>query len=222
MTFTDLTAEEWGVVRGLIPSRRGVGRPRAEDRRTLNAILLVLQGGIPWNYLPDEYGSDSTANRRLKEWEKDGTWDRIADALGLVEASEVLENPGLGDGEAGPGSLDGPRDCREPSRRQSFCPARVRITVAPEGASEGAVDEMRVLACSDGEDCRRRFESPGGTAATEFEAPWRLCFLFSGEEKALPELGGPDPIDEAIVATARTFLVSKQKSRTGLPRRARY
>jgi len=209
------------MVRGLIPSQVGVGRPRAEDRRTLNAILLVLQGGIPWNYLPDGYGSDSTANRRLKEWERDGTWDRIADALGLVEASEVLDESHHGEGVSGPESWDGPQD-RLPSASQSLCPARLRVTLAPEGAPEGAIDVMRILACSDGEDCRRRFESSGRTAAQESEAPWRGCFLFSAEEKASPELGDPELAREPIVATARAFLASRRRSRAEIPRRTRY
>jgi transposase len=59
-------------------SRQGVmGRPRADDRRCLNAILYVLITGCRWNDLPKEYGHDSTAWRRLNRWARDGTLLRL-------------------------------------------------------------------------------------------------------------------------------------------------
>lgn len=61
---------------------RRASKPRADDRRTIDAILYVLKTGIPWNDLPKEYWDDSTANRRLRRWEKrEGVWKRIMDAL---------------------------------------------------------------------------------------------------------------------------------------------
>lgn len=38
-----------------LPKRRG--RPRAEDRRTLNGILHVLRSGCRWQDMPSRYGS---------------------------------------------------------------------------------------------------------------------------------------------------------------------
>ncbi len=83
MAFSDLTDDQWKKVRNLLPGTSKDGRPRADDRRTINAILFVLEARIPWNYLPKEYGDDSTANRRLKEWRKEGVWERIEDVIGL-------------------------------------------------------------------------------------------------------------------------------------------
>jgi transposase len=58
------------------------GKPRADDKRIIDAILYVLKISIPWNDLPKEYGDDYTANRRLRRWEKrEGVWKRIMDAL---------------------------------------------------------------------------------------------------------------------------------------------
>jgi hypothetical protein len=34
-------------------------------------------GWIPWNALPKELGDDSTAHRRLQEWQADGTFARL-------------------------------------------------------------------------------------------------------------------------------------------------
>ena len=81
MKFRELTDEQWEYIRLLLPKPAWTGRPRADDRRTVNAILFVLKTGIPWNDLPKEYGDDSTANKRLTEWEEQGVWKRIMDAL---------------------------------------------------------------------------------------------------------------------------------------------
>jgi transposase len=77
MRNRDLTDQQWALLQPLLPPPKRRGRPRAEDRRTLNGILYVLRTGIPWNDLPQRYGDDSTGWRRLAAWEADGTWERI-------------------------------------------------------------------------------------------------------------------------------------------------
>lgn len=72
-----LTDEQWERMKPLLPAVRKEGRPRANDRRTLEGILYVLRTGCRWNDLPAEYGSGVTCWRRLTQWESDGTWDRI-------------------------------------------------------------------------------------------------------------------------------------------------
>ncbi len=81
MKFKALTDEQWDYIEPLLPPHAKEGKRRADDRRTLNAILFVLKTGIPWSDLPKEYGDDTTANRRLRRWEKQGVWKRIIDAL---------------------------------------------------------------------------------------------------------------------------------------------
>lgn len=55
MSRHTLTDEQWAVIEPLIPKRRrGPGRPRADDRKTLNGILHVLQTGGAWEDLPRE------------------------------------------------------------------------------------------------------------------------------------------------------------------------
>lgn len=72
-----LREDQWQRVAHLL-SRQGVmGRPRADDRKTLNAILYVLITGCRWNDLPKEYGNFMTAWRRLKRWMEDGTLLKI-------------------------------------------------------------------------------------------------------------------------------------------------
>ena len=73
---TDLTAAQWAVMEPLLPPPNPMGRPRAEDRKTLNGILYVLRTGCRWADLPVHYGHPSTCWRRLEAWQRDGTWEK--------------------------------------------------------------------------------------------------------------------------------------------------
>jgi transposase len=93
MSRHNLTDEQWGVLEPLLPKQKpGRGRPRADDRRTLNGILFVLKTGCAWADMPSEYGSPVTCWRRLNSWAEDGTWDRIwRTLLGQLDAQGKLE-----------------------------------------------------------------------------------------------------------------------------------
>lgn len=72
-----LTDEQWELVRPLLPAPKREGRPRADDRRTLEGILYVLRTGCRWQDMPSEYGSTVTCWRRYSQWQADGTWERV-------------------------------------------------------------------------------------------------------------------------------------------------
>ena len=74
---TNLTDEQWSLIEPLLPPQPSTGRKRTDDRKTTNAILYVLRTGCRWCDLPSDLGDDSTANRRLLQWQRDGTWQRI-------------------------------------------------------------------------------------------------------------------------------------------------
>jgi transposase len=76
-----LTDAQWNRIAPLLPPAARTGRPRADDRRTLDAILYVLYTGCRWNDLPREYGASSTAFRRLTQWQAGGVWERIRQTL---------------------------------------------------------------------------------------------------------------------------------------------
>ena len=73
----ELTDTQWKPIAPLLPPPKRRGRRRADDRRTLNGILWVLRSGARWQDLPREYGSDTTCHRRLKDWQREGVWERI-------------------------------------------------------------------------------------------------------------------------------------------------
>lgn len=94
----ELTDEQWATIQPLIPKQKGPGKPRADDRETLDAILYVLSTGCRWENLKKIRYSHhyTTAWRRLKRWEEDGTWKRILDtliskgySLGVVRMDEL-------------------------------------------------------------------------------------------------------------------------------------
>ena len=72
-----LTDEQWELIRPLLPAPKREGRPRADDRRTLEGILYVLRAGCRWQDMPQEYGSPVTCWRRYSQWQADGTWTQI-------------------------------------------------------------------------------------------------------------------------------------------------
>jgi transposase len=79
--------ELWEVVEPLIPKverrYRYPGRKRVPDRQVLTGILFVLKTGIPWEALPQEMGCGSgvTCWRRLREWQEQGVWQGLHEAL---------------------------------------------------------------------------------------------------------------------------------------------
>ncbi len=79
---SDLTDKEWSLLAPLMPPHSQTGRPRADDRTTLNGILYVLSTGCRWEDLPPErYGSGKTCWYRFASWRKEGRWSAIAGAL---------------------------------------------------------------------------------------------------------------------------------------------
>ena len=93
MRTTELTDDQWQHLRPLLPlPRKGRGRPRADDRQTLNGILYVLRTGCRWEDVPREYGCPATCWRRLRAWGQDGTWERIwRSLLALLNQQAKLE-----------------------------------------------------------------------------------------------------------------------------------
>jgi len=79
---TDLSDEEWQIIRPLVPEAKPGGRPRAhETRELLNAIFYVLRGGCAWRLLPHDFLPWQTAYHYFRQWRLDGTWQTIHAAL---------------------------------------------------------------------------------------------------------------------------------------------
>jgi len=77
MARIHLTDTQWAFIQPLLPPPARTGRPRANDRRTIEGIIYILTTGCRWQDLPREYGAPTTVWRRLRRWSEEGVWDRI-------------------------------------------------------------------------------------------------------------------------------------------------
>jgi transposase len=97
-----LTDEQWAILEPLIPppvrraDRRG-RPPEHDDRAVLNGVLWILRTGASWADLPDQSPSYSTCFCRFSRWVKEGTLQRILEALaqdledrGQIDLSECF------------------------------------------------------------------------------------------------------------------------------------
>jgi putative transposase len=78
---SDLTDEQWQVIRGLLPKRAKCGRTPICRRVILNAILYVNRTGCQWRLLPHDFPKWKTVYTIFWRWRRCGVWERIHEAL---------------------------------------------------------------------------------------------------------------------------------------------
>jgi putative transposase len=90
---SDLTNEQWNLIKDLLPAGKGTGRPRKVDlREVVNTIQYQARTGCQWDYLPHDLLPKSTVWDYFVAWQKDGTWQKLVDALrGQVRTEEGRE-----------------------------------------------------------------------------------------------------------------------------------
>ena len=55
----------------------GMGRPRSDQRKCLDAMIYRARTGCQWNQLPAKFGSDSTVHRTVRRWDDKGVLDQV-------------------------------------------------------------------------------------------------------------------------------------------------
>jgi len=79
---SDVKDTEWNVILPLLPNAKTGGRPRSTSLRdVVNAIFYVSRGGGAWRMLPKDFPPYQTVYRYFRAWSKDGTWERVHNAL---------------------------------------------------------------------------------------------------------------------------------------------
>ena len=79
---SDLTDKKWKLVKPLLPAAKRGGRPRTtEEREVVNAVFYVIKSGCQWRMLPHDFPPHQTIYEFFTAWQKDGTWQKIHDAL---------------------------------------------------------------------------------------------------------------------------------------------
>ena len=78
----EVTHEQWALVHPILPQRTATtGRPPSDARLMLNGIFWILRTGAPWRDLPERFGPWQTVYDHFRNWRKDGTYDRVLQAL---------------------------------------------------------------------------------------------------------------------------------------------
>jgi len=79
---TDLTDEQWELVRPLVERTGPMGAPSTIDRRAVvNALLYLNRTGCPWRLLPHDFPNWNTVRYYFDQWAITGTFERINDTL---------------------------------------------------------------------------------------------------------------------------------------------
>ncbi len=79
---SDLTDAQWALIQPLLPAAKPGGRPRTVDlRAVVNTLCYQARTGVQWDYLPHDLAPKSTAWDYFVAWGRDGTWQKIVDAL---------------------------------------------------------------------------------------------------------------------------------------------
>ena len=70
MGFKKLTNKQWSKIQPHLSKRADVGRPRTNNRTTINGMIYVATTGYAWMYMPEQYESKSTVHRRFQDIKK--------------------------------------------------------------------------------------------------------------------------------------------------------
>jgi transposase len=82
---TDLTDEQWHLIKPHLPlaksgTRKG-GRPPTDVRMVVNGLMYFTRSGCQWRMLPRDFGPWPTVHHYYRLWRRDGTLQRLHDAL---------------------------------------------------------------------------------------------------------------------------------------------
>ncbi len=97
---------------------KDTGRPRANPRSVMDAIIFRIRTGCQWNHIPRVYGDDSTIHRTFQHWVEIGLFPHLwallieeCEEFGLVDwewqaADGTMGKARLGGDEIGPNPTD--------------------------------------------------------------------------------------------------------------------
>ena len=78
---TDLTDEQWGIIKMFMPEQKPRGRHIEVDlREVVNAIFYLNRAGCQWDMLPHDFPNSKTVNWYYSLW-REGRWDEMLNAL---------------------------------------------------------------------------------------------------------------------------------------------
>ena len=88
----ELSDTEWQILEPLLPHHGRKGGQWKDHRTLLNGMFWRLRTGAPWRDLPERYGPWYTIYDRFNRYRKDGTLDRMTEALqGRLDDQGLIE-----------------------------------------------------------------------------------------------------------------------------------
>lgn len=86
----ELTDAQWAQIEHLLPGKKSdPGRTAGDNRLFVDAVVYVLKTGVPWADLPARFGKHDTVRKRFDRWCTSGVWQKIAQASGDPDLTEV-------------------------------------------------------------------------------------------------------------------------------------
>lgn len=86
---SDLTNEQWSLIKPMVPQPKRTGRPPTDMRTVLNAIFYVAKAGVQWRMLPAHFPPWNTIYGLFRKYGRDHVWENINARLrALVRESE--------------------------------------------------------------------------------------------------------------------------------------
>jgi len=134
-----LTNKPWERLQPLLPPQKpNTGRPAADHRRLLNALLWLLRTGAPGRDLPERYGPWGTVARRVYRWRQAGRWARLlaavqpqADGAGQRDGdTHAVEGTVVRAPHHAAGATTGGADAAALGRRHGGCSTTVHVRAA--------------------------------------------------------------------------------------------
>ncbi len=91
---TDLSDAAWAFLEPLVPAPKPGGRPCTHSRRAIcDAIFYVVRTGCAWRMLAQDLPPWQTVYGYFRAWRRDGTWQRIHDALRTAVRAAAGRHP---------------------------------------------------------------------------------------------------------------------------------
>ena len=85
-----LSDAQWNLIGPLLPGEpEDGGRPAADNRLFVDAVLWVAKTGAPWRDLPDWFGKWNSVWRRFDRWCRVGRREALSAALGEPKPAEL-------------------------------------------------------------------------------------------------------------------------------------
>ncbi len=91
---TDLSDEEWALLRACLPELHRTVRMRTHSLRDVfDAVFYVLRSGCPWRLVPGDFPPWSTVYYHFRKSRLGGVWHRVFTVLRTAERERIGKDP---------------------------------------------------------------------------------------------------------------------------------